>query len=139
MDENKSKSVDFWMIRPCDVYNQEYNQCTSILSRLHQMFIFGSTTDCNYRHEDYTNCLKWKNYKDTKAAEILINSEQNKRMLRWKSYYDNNVWENRDQPPENWNVPLPDFIAQRRSDSTLKDSLEDYSIEENNKSMCSIM
>lgn len=123
------------------------------------MFIFGNTVDCNHWHEDYTNCLKWKNNKDKKAAviyivfilylfeliyficfikETLILSEKNKRILRWKSYYDNDVWENRDSPPNNWNVPLPDFIAQRRSNSTLKDSL-DKNILEENKSLCSIM
>lgn len=69
----------------------------------------------------------------------MIQSEKNKRIMRWKSYYANDVWENRDSPPENWNTPLPDYIAQRQSVSTLKDTLDEISLEENNKSLCSIM
>lgn len=54
------------------MYNTEYGECTAISSRLHQMFIHGSTVDCNHWHEDYTNCLKWKNYKNIQAAVILF-------------------------------------------------------------------
>jgi len=62
-----------------------------------------------------------------------------KRNNRWKSYYANNVWENRTSPPENWNDPLPGYIAQRRPNSTLKDTLDEFSAEMNNKSFCLIM
>ncbi|XP_025201549.1 UPF0545 protein C22orf39 homolog [Melanaphis sacchari] len=137
-DENtdaKSKDLDLWMIRPCEIYNNEYSECTSISSRLHQMFVHGSTIDCNYWHEDYTNCLKWKNYKNIQAAETLVNSEKMRRRNRWKTFYANDVWKNRTSPPENWNDPLPDYITQRQQNSTLKDSFD----ETNNKSFCSIM
>jgi len=50
------------------MYNTEYSECTSISSRLHQMFVHGSTVDCNHWHADYTNCLKWKNNKNIQAA-----------------------------------------------------------------------
>ncbi|KAL4112503.1 hypothetical protein QTP88_016275 [Uroleucon formosanum] len=135
----KLKDLDLWMIRPCEIYNTEYGECTAISSRLHQMFIHGSTVDCNHWHEDYTNCLKWKNYKNIQAAETLVNSEKKKRNNRWKSFYANNVWENRTSPPENWNEPLPDYIAKRRSNSTLKDAFDECNAEIDNKSFCSIM
>lgn len=67
--------------------------------------------------------------------ETLVNSEKNKRNNRWKTFYANNVWENRTSPPENWNDPLPDYIAQRRQNSTLGDELD----KTENKSFCSIM
>lgn len=57
---------------------------------------------------------------------------------RWKLFYANNIWETRSNPPENWNDPLPEYIAKRRSNSILKDTLGEYS-EENSKSFCSIM
>ncbi|XP_026805724.1 UPF0545 protein C22orf39 homolog [Rhopalosiphum maidis] len=131
----KSKDLDLWMIRPCEMYNYEYSECTSISSRLHQMFVHGSTVDCNHWHEDYINCLKWKKDKNIQAAETLVNSEKMKRKNRWKTFYANNIWENRTSPPENWNDPLPDYIAQRRQNSTFKDAFD----ETDNKSFCSIM
>lgn len=68
----------------------------------------------------------------------MIESEKTKRNNRWKAFYANNVWENRQSPPENWNAPLPEYIAQRRANSTFKDTLEECN-DMNNKSMCSIM
>lgn len=69
----------------------------------------------------------------------LVESEKNKRNRRWKSFYANNVWETRKTPPDNWNEPLPDYIAQRRPNSTFKDTLDDYNIETDSTSPCSIM
>jgi len=54
------------------MYNNEYSECTSISSRLHQMFVHGSTVDCNHWHEDYINCLKWKKDKNIQAAVIIF-------------------------------------------------------------------
>jgi len=42
-------------------------------SRLHQIFVHGSTVNCNNWHEDYTNCLKWKNDKNIQAAVTNYN------------------------------------------------------------------
>lgn len=153
-----------FQIRPCDIYKSEYSECTSISSRLHQMFVYGSTLDCNSFHEDYLLCLRWKKEKDIKSAviyfnttlmcsivvvlslkngfvfqETLVKNEKNKRNNRWKSFYSNNVWETRKTPPENWNDPLPDYIAQRKPNSTFKDTLVDYSNETHSTSLCSIM
>lgn len=71
--------------------------------------------------------------------KTLVNSEKIKRNNRWKSYYANNVWENRTSPPENWNEPLPDYIEKRRPKSTLKDTLDESNTEIDSKSFCSIM
>lgn len=135
------------------------------MTRIHQIFIHGHTIDCNSRQEDYINCLKWKKEKDINAAVIyfniflfilrvyiswkvhnlfvllkgtLVQSEKNKISNRWKSFYANNVWETRTSPPENWNEQLPDYILQRRPNSTFKDTLDEYN-DQNNKSFCSIM
>lgn len=71
--------------------------------------------------------------------ETLIQSEKNKISHRWKSFYANNVWETRTSPPENWNEPLPDYILQRKSNSTLKDTLDEYNDQNDSESFCSIM
>jgi len=68
--------------------------------------------------------------------ETLVNSEKTKRNNRLKSFYANNVWENRTSPPDNWNKPLPDYIAKRRTNSTLND---ECNAGIDNKSFCSIM
>lgn len=52
------------------MYNNEYKDCTSVKSRLHQYFIHGHTVDCNNWFEDYSLCLKWRNNKDLHAAVI---------------------------------------------------------------------
>lgn len=36
------------------------------------MFVHGSTVDCNHWHEDYINCLKWKNDKNYQAAVTIF-------------------------------------------------------------------
>lgn len=66
-------------------------------------------------------------------------SEKIKIRNRWKSFYANDVWETRSNPPENWNDPLPEYIAKRQAYSTLKDTLDDHSKEKNSDSFCSIM
>lgn len=69
----------------------------------------------------------------------MIQSEKNKRNNRWSNFYANNVWETRKTPPTNWNEPLPDYIAKRRSMSTLKDNLDEYNTGSNSGPLCSIM
>ncbi|XP_050523025.1 UPF0545 protein C22orf39 homolog [Daktulosphaira vitifoliae] len=131
------KSLDTWMIRPCDIYNSEYKECTSIMSRLHQLFIFGNTIDCSQWHKDYQDCYKWKSKKDIKAAESLVQSEKNRRNNRWKTFYANDIWETRTSPPENWNDPLPDYIANRNS--TLKNDASKINQQSINEKFCVIM
>lgn len=69
----------------------------------------------------------------------LVKNETMRRNNRWKAFYANNVWENRTSPPENWNEPLPEYIAKRQSNSTLKNTLNETNLEQDNKSFCSIM
>lgn len=69
----------------------------------------------------------------------MVQSEKNKRIRRWKSFYENNVWESRKTPPENWNDPLPDYIANRKTKSTFKETVEELNEGSKNNSFCSIM
>ncbi|PSN39173.1 hypothetical protein C0J52_20383 [Blattella germanica] len=77
-----------WMVRPCDLYKEEYSDCTSIKARFHQYFIHGESVDCSQWKRDYDNCVRWENNKNSKAL--------------------NNVWTKRDGPPPDWNKPLPE-------------------------------
>ncbi|XP_023946876.2 UPF0545 protein C22orf39 homolog [Bicyclus anynana] len=133
---------DKWLIRDCEVYKDEYKECTSFRGRFHQYFIYGDTLDCNQWKKDYNNCCKWTDDKDLKAAEAVINSEKNRRLERLKSHYQNDTWTKRDGPPPDWEQPLPDWMVKRDENTYLahkakemKEGKEDESI----TSYCSIM
>ena len=40
----------------------------------------------------------------------MIESEKERRQERLKGHYNNNVWERREAPPEDWKKPLPDYL-----------------------------
>ncbi|CAK9796010.1 UPF0545 protein C22orf39 homolog [Anthophora quadrimaculata] len=130
-----------WMIRPCEIYKEEYSDCKSIKARFHQYFIFGKTIDCSQWKADYKNCKQWNNNKSKEAYDKLIDSEKKRRLERLKGHYENNVWQKRDKPPEDWNAPLPEWIEKRRKDSYLYCINEKLKNEQTNdaKSSCTIM
>lgn len=49
----------------------------------------------------------------------LIESEKNHRKERLLPHYQNDVWERRQKPPENWNVPLPEWMQEEFKNSFL--------------------
>ncbi|KAG8296823.1 hypothetical protein J6590_048897 [Homalodisca vitripennis] len=61
----------FPQIRPCHLYEDEYDDCTSIRARFQQYFVLGHWEDCTPWKHDYYNCEKWKNNKDKAAAPTL--------------------------------------------------------------------
>lgn len=62
---------DDLQIRDCEIYKDEYKECTSFRARFHQYFIYGETLDCNQWKKDYNNCCKWTEDGDVKAAVSL--------------------------------------------------------------------
>ncbi|XP_078039972.1 synaptic plasticity regulator PANTS [Augochlora pura] len=108
-----------WMIKPCEIYKEEYKDCKSIRARFHQYFVFGESIDCTQWKTDYNNCYIWEKYKSEKAFGNLIDSEKNRRMTRLQAHYANNVWERRDKPPEDWNAPLPEWLQRKAENSYL--------------------
>ena len=132
---------DNWMVRPCEIYKEEYDDCKSIRARFHQYFVFGKTIDCTQWKEDYENCYLWDKYKSNIAYEKLISSEKKHRMERLEGHYRNNVWQRRDKPPENWNAPLPEEIAKKYENTYLKYMSDELKAESEGKkkSYCTIM
>ncbi|CAL7947092.1 unnamed protein product [Xylocopa violacea] len=125
-DVSPEKEHEFeWLIRPCHIYNEEYKDCKSIRARFHQYFIFGEMLVCDQWLTDYNNCYLWNKYKNEDAYENLIASEKQRRMRRLKGHYDNDVWQKRDKPPENWNAPLPAWLEEKRQKSYLKSISEE--------------
>ncbi|KAK3599068.1 hypothetical protein CHS0354_024394 [Potamilus streckersoni] len=109
--QNKFKELppDIWMVRPCDVYKDEYKDCKSIKSRHHQYYVFGKFLDCNQWKKSYENCLQFKRTYSTAAYEEIIAHEKARRLERLAGAYGNNVWEYRTSPPLDWSAPIPEW------------------------------
>ncbi|XP_072761850.1 synaptic plasticity regulator PANTS [Anoplolepis gracilipes] len=118
-EEEKVNHEDRWMVRPCMIYKAEYDDCSSIRARFNQYFIFGETLDCSQWKADYVNCYEWEKNKSEKAYEQLIASEKQRRKERLRAHYENDVWEKRQRPPENWNAPLPEWMRKEFENSYL--------------------
>ncbi|XP_017778954.1 PREDICTED: UPF0545 protein C22orf39 homolog [Nicrophorus vespilloides] len=119
-DNNEVPKLQYeWMIRPCNVYDEEYGDCRSIRGRLHQRFVHGSSVDCSQWKRDYDNCVKWEEKKDLKAANELIKSEINRRKERLQAHIENDVWGKRKEPPSDWNRPLPEEMVKQYENTYL--------------------
>lgn len=144
--EPESETNLEWMIRPCGMYKEEYNDCKCMKARFHQYYIFGEFLDCTQWKIDYDNCYLWQKYKNKEALDELIKSEKTRRMERLRNHYNNNVWERRDKPPENWDAPLPDWLQEKHKNSylhhakkKLERELENRQEYDNNSSSCILM
>lgn len=72
----------------------------------------------------------------------LIESEKTRRLRRLRAHYENDVWQRRDKPPENWNAPLPKWLDEKNKNSYLKcitEKLKETTGKEVQKSSCTIM
>ncbi|XP_032686579.1 UPF0545 protein C22orf39 homolog [Odontomachus brunneus] len=118
-EENPRRKLE-WMVRPCMIYKAEYDDCTSIKARFDQYFVFGEPIDCTQWKTDYLNCYQWEKYKSEEAFNDLIESEKQRRIKRLQPHYENDVWEKRDKPPENWNAPLPEWLQKKYENSYLQ-------------------
>ncbi|CAG4912001.1 unnamed protein product [Colias eurytheme] len=118
-NDSEENIEEKYLIRDCEVYSDEYDECTSFRARFHQYFIYGETLDCNQWKRDYDNCCKWVENEDKKAASALIKSEKDRRMSRLRAHYRNDIWKKRDAPPEDWSAPLPEWMAKRDENTYL--------------------
>nr|CAI5862979.1 unnamed protein product [Callosobruchus analis] len=110
---------DQWMIRPCRVYDAEYSDCTSFAARFNQYFIYGKPLDCTQWKKDSINCYKWNENGDIAAANELIHSEKVRRRARLLPHVQNDVWQKRKEPPEDWNKPLPEHMLKEYENTYL--------------------
>ncbi|EDS30746.1 conserved hypothetical protein [Culex quinquefasciatus] len=119
--EEQEVFKNLWSIRPCYLYNEEFDDCTSIKARFHQYFIHGSSVDCTQWKRDFDNCVRFeKNPHDTKSALELIESERSRRTERMRAHYGNDVWKKRDRVPEGWAKPLPEHLQKEYESSYLE-------------------
>ncbi|CAH2990536.1 unnamed protein product [Chilo suppressalis] len=133
---------DQWMIRDCEIYKDEYKECTSFKGRFHQYFIYGHTIDCIQWKKDNDNCCKWVDNKDTKAAKSLIESEKKRRMERLQAHFRNDTWKKRKSPPTDWDKPLPEWMSKRYENTYLEmkaKEMKEGKDEDTVNSFCAIM
>lgn len=109
----------FFQVRPCDEYKIEYKECKGIRSRFQQYFVYGTLTDCIPWIDDYNSCVKWEEEQDVKALKRLVVSETLRRINRFKPHEENDVWEKRKTPPENWCSEPPEWFQQQNANSYL--------------------
>lgn len=75
----------------------------------------------------------------------VIESEKHRRLERLRPHYQNDVWERRTSPPEDWNKPLPEYLQKEYEGTYLNIKAKEIrgeveeSTEENVGSFCSIM
>lgn len=120
-------------MRSCDVYKDEYKDCKSLRSRFNQYFIFGEYLNCNQWRDDYNNCQKYSWLGNKEAAVEIIKSELNRRAIRLKAHYDNDIWTKREAPPDDWARPLPEFMIERNKNTYLDLKNKEYKENEETK------
>ncbi|ESO97780.1 hypothetical protein LOTGIDRAFT_208924 [Lottia gigantea] len=103
------------MVRPCEMYVQEFKECTSKQGREHQMYIFGRHMNCSKWEEDKENCFKLRNGNDSSAAIKIIKHELIRREKRMAAAKNNDVWEYRTGPPDDWDKPLKGWMEQKEN------------------------
>ncbi|XP_023703164.1 UPF0545 protein C22orf39 homolog isoform X1 [Cryptotermes secundus] len=108
-----------YAIRPCEMYNEEYSDCTSIKARFHQYFIYGETIDCSQWKRDFNSCVRWRDEHNSNALKELVQSEKNRRLKRLEGHYNNDVWKKRLEPPADWNKPLPERLIKEYENTYL--------------------
>lgn len=119
MPSSVGESEETWMVRPCEMYKEEYSECTSIKARFHQYFIFGKSVDCSQWKRDFENCVLWRDNHNSNALKEVIQSEEDRRLKRLEGHYKNDVWPKRSEPPADWNKPLPERLIKEYENTYL--------------------
>lgn len=69
----------------------------------------------------------------------LILSEKKRRYERLAGHLKNDVWERRPNPPENWNAPLPEWMAKKKTFYVVDDEERAKRKSESERSLCVIL
>ncbi|GIY97087.1 uncharacterized protein CEXT_30831 [Caerostris extrusa] len=110
---------DAWKVRPCEWYKEEYKDCKSLKAKFHQYFVYGSTVDCSQWNNDFNNCMHFRKKHDLDSLEKVVASENERKKARIETREQNDVWEYRSSPPENWNSPMPSWMVEDKKNSLL--------------------
>ncbi|TRY96759.1 hypothetical protein DNTS_014486 [Danionella cerebrum] len=89
--------------RSCDVYWSEFKHCRSWKHWFHEYYTYGRAPECQHWKQDYQSCKEWESTRSVLAKESLLESER-KRIADQRNFTP--VWELRQKPPEDWDLPL---------------------------------
>ncbi|XP_067670861.1 synaptic plasticity regulator PANTS-like [Haliotis asinina] len=103
---DKPLPKDIWLLRPCELYKEEYSDCESVGGRFHQYYIHGSKQDCRKWKEDFENCMAFRQSPSEEVVEKILQHERERREERLSNARDNDVWEYRKEAPSDWNAPV---------------------------------
>ena len=84
----------------------------------------GKYEDCSVKKNVVNDCNALSGSYDEEAAQRLIDFEEKRIAARLQAHFDNDVWEKRTEPPEDWNKPLPEALAKLAENSLLKEYQE---------------
>lgn len=82
--------------------------------------------------------MEWRKSGDTEALKSVIDSELNRKQERLNGTLQNNVWELRNEPPKDWNRPLPDWMNHKLKDTYLDIKQNEKTADESSRRMCVI-
>jgi len=106
-----------WMIQNCDHYYAEWKACKSFKGKFYQYYMDGEIKDCKTLKDNYDDCRFVTARYDEEACKRLVDREKVRMEERLKTHKENDVWEPRTSPPEDWNKPLPPEIAKMAENS----------------------
>ena len=81
----------------------------------------GKYENCDIKQTNFNDCNALSGSYDEDAAQRLVEFEESRIAKRLQAHFDNDVWEKRSEPPEDWNKPLPEGLAKLSENSLLKE------------------
>ena len=114
-----------WMVRNCNSYLEEYRQCRQWRAKFHQYYVYGQVKDCSEWKDNFDDCKSWAEKADETAVNRIIEREQRRITERLRGHFENDVWQRRESPPDDWNKPLPDYLADACEESNLREFKEE--------------
>lgn len=118
--EDLKHTTDGHLVRPCERYKELYKDCSSIAARIHQYYVFGDFTDCSQHKDNYNSCLKYRKTKNLQLLDPIIKWERDLIQKRLDVARSNPCWEMRDEPPTDFNGPLPEFTEMLHKNSRFR-------------------
>ncbi|XP_064613490.1 synaptic plasticity regulator PANTS-like [Liolophura sinensis] len=112
----EDKSEYIWLIRPCEMYYEEYADCSSLRGKFYHHYHYGHQVDCSKWKEDHKNCIRYRENPSPEIAMKIVENELERQQKRLENARGNDVWTYRKSPPKEWTRPLPEW-TESRSDS----------------------
>lgn len=119
-EDPSSTKEDANLVRPCERYKEMYSSCRSIRHRFHQYYVYGELLDCKIYSNLYNSCIEFRNKKEEKCLEPIIEWERNYFYTRMQTVNQNKTWVSRTEPPKDFEAPLPAYLEKLHKDSLFR-------------------